>query len=1180
MVPTSKKASDKWTTVSLVSGLVLLLVAVSLVCPYRAYAAVQDVVGEVVTVSDGDNGSLEFEIWKTAGSSDDGHGKVILTNGKGWTGESLDVGSIDVEGAGGKTVYDVTAVGPNAFQGNNSIMRVSFANDLTGIPNGSGGTIQCGIGRYSFEGCNNLEEVHLPHRINCIDEYAFANCLYLSTVDFPDNAEIYYNAGFVREPAICRYAFSHCASLKQIIVPAITSATRKNDAYTTYIEGQTYFLSGYIGYWHDNDGPVKNPGMSADAFNKCTSLETVVFRAGNPTGCFAYIFRPGEGNEVFAGCKNLKSISFEGEQPYYYNPNKGLWNAEYRNPWDPEWCTSGIPDLYYGVAYYPTIDDAEADNEWQSSRLCRTDYKRGTEVSDIARGDAAALAGQMLARGIYAENATDGIVPDPNEEAAKAGLDTTHNWVWHLDSTQSRRSGLSESCAAYLVPESDLSFGRIESPETDTLYKLSDQNLSQNPFKNDDVMKGQDVSFDPIRYYVQKAFAVGAMDVYRFDEEHTGENAWFSLTSSTKASFFDKIKIYAADGTEISWDDCEATFQKFDAATNSLSDVVLGDDFEGPLLMSVTPKKESGRTGVLKEWVLVKGHAGTVSKLFTNSASESFRKAIYANGGNFATTSFSSPYSVGIGTKDATAMLVASGIAGVVRAPLTARNTVAKDYGFSLCGDYIATTGTFQGPSTSFSAAGRSASEFATASYTAFEGTYRAKFDANADKYPWGSEAVLVPAKGVADAFGAVAAYAYAMKAPVFFAEPDGSVSAATLRCLADFTGVAVIGDTTAFSDESLARLKASLSNAGPANGIDVRRIAAEGGPRESAGALSVATAKELVSKKAIADPSYAALVDVREPADALAALNMCGPNGGMLFCSSGSADSKQVIAYLKGHNASLDVIRFFGRDSSIMSTDGFDAYDHAGRLWDEAYAAPSVAAGDTFALNGAQVSIGQDGVSLSSTGAMFAQESYLPKGTYVYAGKSYSLGQDIGKAPDPSDGKTGSSKLDLGNMLITDFTAPGLVKDPAKPSTEPTSPNGQQPDLAQSEAPDLTVGSGQPSSPQGRLSIGNVGTTGTSSNTSSGGGSLNLRLDRSENDEALPLAETGEGAEGDLSMAGDPLNGQDVYAAESDAVRSSGGTQMPPMAVAAVILLILSATVAAIWYAARRRPNMEEALS
>ena len=173
------------------------------------------------------------------------------------------------------------------MQENNSIMRVSFANDLTGIPNGSGGTIQCGIGRYSFEGCNNLEEVHLPQRINRIDEYAFANCLYLSTVDFPDNAEIYYNAGsVVIASAICRYAFSRCASLKQIIVPAITSATRKNDAYTTYIERQTYFLSGYIGYWHNDDGPVKNPGMNADAFNKCTSLEMVVFRAGNPHRMF------------------------------------------------------------------------------------------------------------------------------------------------------------------------------------------------------------------------------------------------------------------------------------------------------------------------------------------------------------------------------------------------------------------------------------------------------------------------------------------------------------------------------------------------------------------------------------------------------------------------------------------------------------------------------------------------------------------------------------------------------------------------------------------------------------------------------------------------------------------------------------------------------------------------------
>ena len=1194
-------------------GMAILLFACTwLGAPSAAFAAVEDAVGQTFTVTDASNGSLEFTIRKAA---EDGVGEVSLKNGKSWTGEALTLDSVEVDVDGQKKSYGIVAIENNAFQSNKSIRSVSITYDLTGVLDKNGAATVAGVGNYAFEGCTSLREVHLPQKINGIGESAFAACSRLTTVDFPIDAVIYITSIGLAS-AIQRNAFGSCGSLKEIAIPAITSATRKNDYYTQYRDGNTdadYFLSGYEPYWHDGYAPVWQAGISHDAFKGCTELRTVVFRAGNPIGCFAYLSKPGNGIEVFSGCTKLQNISFEAEQPYYYNPNKAMWNAAYNEPWDFKDTntgelqrTSGKPDYYYGITYYVTENDAIADDDFGSNRLARVDYKSGTSASSIAAGDASALSSNLLSKSLYAQDGTaDGNVPDPNAEAAKAGLDTSKKWVWHLDSTQSRRSGLSESCKAWLVPAAGINFGHIESAQTDALYQLCDRNFSQNPFNDESVFEGQDVAFDPIRFYRvgTKVFPQLVSDTYRFENIATTEvpDAWFSLTQSTKVSFYDKIKVFAADGTELSWDDCDASFQKYNKDTNAFEDVTLGDEFEGPLLMTVTPQEQSGYDGVLKEWVFVRGHAGTVAKLFTDRAEQSFDAAAHAGGLNspIHTSDFTSPYAVGVGTKDTSSMLVAAGIAGVARAPLSSRNTTTVTHGFELCGSYLK-NGAFNSASADrFPSSDGAAAEFAVASYRTFDERERAKFGATADQYPWGSEAVLVPVSHLEEAFCAAAAYAYAAKAPVFYINEDGSVSDSTLSCLKDFSTVVVIGDESMFGSKELESLQTTLGSKARIGTPAVKRISSGDGASDTAGTLSLAAAHVLIESGIIKDPSQLAIVDVREPADAAAALNMIGPNEGILLCTTGTADSKKIAAFLAENKDTLDTVRFFGRDSSIMSGNGFDAYDHAGNIWNADYAAPDVSSGDTFALRGNQVAIGSDGASITPNGVKFGSGSLLPKGSYVFAGKPYVLAEDAGDSsnpgtgqgtgtkPDPSPDPKPGSQLELGNILMTSPAPSPSAKPNTKPQTPSKQPNsgaqqtpnsqGGQQQTQQGSQQQTSGGSQQTSSPA-QLTVGNLRSSDTPSNAPTGG-SLSLQLDGSEEDEAPAGEDTLvlEGSEEDSMSFDNP----DSLGMPGDEITSnnSGGTPIPPLAVGGILIGILAVTGLAIWFATRRgRSGSEEA--
>ena len=88
------------------------------------------------------------------------------------------------------------------------------------------------VGKYAFNGCNNLTSVDLPASLTSISESAFYNCMNLESVDLPANLTsigdyAFYNCGKLESvdlPAsltsIGAWAFSSCQSLTSIEIPA------------------------------------------------------------------------------------------------------------------------------------------------------------------------------------------------------------------------------------------------------------------------------------------------------------------------------------------------------------------------------------------------------------------------------------------------------------------------------------------------------------------------------------------------------------------------------------------------------------------------------------------------------------------------------------------------------------------------------------------------------------------------------------------------------------------------------------------------------------------------------------------------------------------------------------------------------------------------------------------------
>lgn len=119
--------------------------------------------------------------------------------------------------------YTVTAIGNNAFDGNEKITSVTLPGTVKeirqyafrGCKNLKKITLQEGvesIGYYAFAGCTNLTEVNLPSTLNYIENLAFRSCVNLEQIVIPENAK-------GQETKIQHCAFEFCSKLKKIYFP-------------------------------------------------------------------------------------------------------------------------------------------------------------------------------------------------------------------------------------------------------------------------------------------------------------------------------------------------------------------------------------------------------------------------------------------------------------------------------------------------------------------------------------------------------------------------------------------------------------------------------------------------------------------------------------------------------------------------------------------------------------------------------------------------------------------------------------------------------------------------------------------------------------------------------------------------------------------------------------------------
>lgn len=145
------------------------------------------------------------------------------------SGSSVTITGYDGELAGDVTIPSkigddtVTAIGNNAFDGNEKITSVTIPGTVKGIrqyafrgcKNLKKITLQEGvesIGYYAFAGCTNLTEVNLPTTLNYIENLAFRSCVNLEQIVIPENSK-------GQETKIQHCAFEFCSKLKKIYFP-------------------------------------------------------------------------------------------------------------------------------------------------------------------------------------------------------------------------------------------------------------------------------------------------------------------------------------------------------------------------------------------------------------------------------------------------------------------------------------------------------------------------------------------------------------------------------------------------------------------------------------------------------------------------------------------------------------------------------------------------------------------------------------------------------------------------------------------------------------------------------------------------------------------------------------------------------------------------------------------------
>lgn len=157
----------------------------------------------------------------------------------------------------------VTTVGEYAFNNCVNLTSVTIPKTVSQIQ------------RYAFYGCKNVNSLDIPNNITTIEPYSFAECRNLTKIEIPYGVTL-----------ICNGAFEYCMKLASVTIPDTVTII----GYSAFNNCQS-IVEIVI--------PNGVTQISSNAFNGCLMLSSVVIP--NTVESMGY--------SVFSGCKNLQSIT-------------------------------------------------------------------------------------------------------------------------------------------------------------------------------------------------------------------------------------------------------------------------------------------------------------------------------------------------------------------------------------------------------------------------------------------------------------------------------------------------------------------------------------------------------------------------------------------------------------------------------------------------------------------------------------------------------------------------------------------------------------------------------------------------------------------------------------------------------------------------------------------------------
>ena len=811
------------------------------------------------------------------------------------------------------------------------------------------------IGKLAFynEGGTDLTAsmtgVVIPSTVTTLEQGAFMGSG-LTTVSIPSS---------VREiPASC---FAGCSDLAQVTFEGATigyigSAAFSGCSSLTRLEIPE--LTTTVGNEEYRIGP--------QSFYRCASLETIVFYGNPNTKSSSYIAK----SNCFEYCDALKNL-------VYYCPRSNIPRAT-----SGDRALDGVSE-YVTLWFYANEDDAKAARDPLYHITCHNSTRLQDIVNnELDRADIVDSAGNFVAKRVW------------DESGEFPSLPAGQTWGVTNYTIQSLQTKLANTYRAVPAQEDDLKYGFVTSKTNEAFVQAQSQNTfgsnSYPVYYLDSAGNvpdiGELIAYDPRgnEFASTKYKLVFERNTTVTNADGTTSTAFAAIEGTPTQTGLYRVR---AEGTAASNKGTYTQWLAFNV--NVFSPTIKSyakDDVALNLGDVSTLAAKEARKNDAKCAVVVPVSDWRYQLIGAALAGVGSGIVLFDNQGNYS--------------NHATTALVESKVNAVEVVGSTSivpesKNPASEAYLM----DYINERGLqyktrYNQDST--------VQELADQAYT----TIKKLADRGNTMYGdgWGTTAIVASPNAWARTLS-IAQYAYTQKAPVFFVQDDGLLSATDLGYLKSdgFQKVVVAGDESYVSAACEANIKSACS-------LPVERLF--DGADDTAGAA-------LASAPSLADEQKSVfLADADDAAAVSAAATAAAATGGLALPCACSADSKRIQDYLrqiiveKGQTSIANVY-FVGDFSSIDS----GIVERVSAMWKEPLST-TIVAGDTVVSDDCVYKIAKG----AETTLVRVRDSAATTATvepFSYAGRTYSV------TSMQAGALSAASKLNTLTVKTTSFSVP-----------------------------------------------------------------------------------------------------------------------------------------------------------